>query len=37
MRLLDQLLERAVIPSQLHDRVVVFGSAPMVFARSSRT
>jgi hypothetical protein len=34
MKLLDQLLERAVpvIPPQLHDRVVVFGSAPMVFA-----
>jgi hypothetical protein len=34
MRLLDQLLERAlaVLPAHLHDRVVLFGSAPMVFA-----
>ena len=34
MKLLAQLLGRAVvaIPPQLHDQVVVFGSAPMVFA-----
>jgi hypothetical protein len=34
MRLLDQLLDRAVatIPAALHEHVVVFGSAPMVFA-----
>jgi hypothetical protein len=34
MRLLDQLLDRAVaaIPTHLHEHVVVFGSAPMVFA-----
>jgi hypothetical protein len=34
MKLLGHLLDRgiAVIPSHLHDRVVVFGSAPMVFA-----
>jgi hypothetical protein len=34
MKLLDQLLDRAVaaIPARLHDRVVVYGSAPMVFA-----
>jgi hypothetical protein len=34
MKFLEQLLERAAaaIPSDLHDRVVVFGSAPMVFA-----
>ena len=33
MRLLDQLLDRAVaaIPAHLHEHVVVFGSAPMVF------
>jgi hypothetical protein len=34
MRLLDQLLDRAVaaIPARLHKQMVVFGSAPMVFA-----
>jgi hypothetical protein len=34
MRLLDQLLDRAasVIPSHLHEHIVIFGSAPMVFA-----
>jgi hypothetical protein len=34
MHLLDSLLERAVtaIPERFHARVVVFGSAPMVFA-----
>jgi hypothetical protein len=34
MKFLAQLLDRAVaaIPPDLHDRVVVFGSAPMVFA-----
>jgi hypothetical protein len=34
MRLLDQLLDQALaaIPAGHHDRVVVFGSAPMVFA-----
>lgn len=34
MKALAQLLDRAVevIPLRLHDRVVVFGSAPMVFA-----
>jgi hypothetical protein len=34
MRLLDQLLDQtlAAIPVTHHDRVVVFGSAPMVFA-----
>jgi hypothetical protein len=34
MLLLDQLLDRAVaaIPANLHEHVVVFGSAPMVFA-----
>jgi len=34
MKLLDQLLDRAtqVLPPRLHDGVVVFGSAPMVFA-----
>jgi hypothetical protein len=34
VRLLAQLLDRAVdaLPADLHDRVVIFGSAPMVFA-----
>ena len=34
MKLLTQLLDRAVaaVPPRLHGRVVVFGSAPMVFA-----
>jgi hypothetical protein len=34
MRLLDELLDQAVsvIPAHLHARLVVFGSAPMVFA-----
>ena len=34
MRLLDQLLDRAVaaIPAELHEHVVIFGSAPMVLA-----
>jgi hypothetical protein len=34
MRLLDQLLDRAVavLPAHLQHRVVIFGSAPMVFA-----
>jgi hypothetical protein len=34
MTFLGQLLDRAIgaIPEHLHDRVVVFGSAPMVFA-----
>jgi hypothetical protein len=34
MKLLDQLLDRAVsaIPARLHDGIVIFGSAPMVFA-----
>jgi hypothetical protein len=34
MRLLDQLLDRAVavLPAHVHEHVVVFGSAPMVFA-----
>ncbi len=34
MKLLDTLLDRAVavLPARLHDGVIVFGSAPMVFA-----
>jgi hypothetical protein len=34
MKLLDRLLDRAVavLPESIRERVVVFGSAPMVFA-----